>query len=98
MFSQLKRLSFAVACTLAIMIGAATSANAMLLPAPGGSAGADGSPGVGAVQRVVDQVTVTTVPWHLLVLTVAASVLLAVAFVATFTAVHTRHAAHPRQA
>lgn len=95
MFTQFKRLSFAAACTLAIMIGAVTSANAIPLPAPDGSGNAGGD----TAGHVVHQVIVTTVPWHLIVpIIVAASVLLAVAFAATFTAIHTRHVAHPHQA
>ncbi len=84
MFNQFKRTSFVAVCTLAIMIGAATSANAMLLPEPGGT----GTP-------VVDPVVITKVPWHLVVpISLMASMLLAVAFAASIIAIHTRHAAH----
>ncbi|MDQ2853048.1 MAG: hypothetical protein M3Y49_20375 [Actinomycetota bacterium] len=95
MFTQFKRASFVAVCTLAIMIGAATSADAMLLPEPGGSGSAQGGTG----GHVVDPVVVTKVPWHLVMpISLVASMLLAVAFAATFIAISARRAAHPHHA
>lgn len=99
MFTLLKRLSLAAACTVALMLGAITSANAMLPIPPGGSGGGGSGTGGGTTRDVIDPVIVTSVPWHLVVpIAVVASVLLAVALAATFTAVHTRNAAWPHHA